>query len=54
MIARDVYRKAVETALGRSPICGLMGPRQCGKSTLARGIAATVPSHSFDLESPHD
>ena len=31
-----------------------MGPRQCGKSTLARGIAATVPSHYFDLESPRD
>ena len=54
IIVRDVYRKTVETAFGRSLICGLMGPRQCGKSTLARGIAATVPSHYFDLESPRD
>lgn len=31
-----------------------MGPRQSGKSTLAREIAAAVTSHYFDLESPRD
>ena len=54
MISRVFYQKAVEKALGRSPICGLMGPRQSGKSTLARGIAASAASHYFDLESPRD
>ncbi len=54
MISRGFYKNAVETALGRSPICGLMGPRQSGKSTLARTIAEAVPSHYFDLESPRD
>ena len=49
-----VYQKAVEKALGRSAVCGLMGPRQSGKSTLARGIAAATASHYFDLESPRD
>ena len=54
MISRPTYLRAVETALGRTPVCALMGPRQSGKSTLAREIAARVPSHYFDLESPRD
>jgi len=54
MVPRAHYRKAVETALARSPVCGLMGPRQSGKSTLAREIAGTAASHYFDLESPRD
>lgn len=54
MIPRPVYRKAVENALSRSPICGLMGPRQSGKSTLAREVAGAAESHYFDLESPRD
>ena len=36
------------------PICALLGPRQCGKTTLARLIAGEQPSHYFDLESPRD
>ena len=52
MTSRPNARKAVETALTRSPVCGLMGPRQSGKSTLAREIAAASTSHYFDLESP--
>lgn len=48
------YKAAVERALSRSPVCGLMGPRQAGKSTLAREVAAVAPSHFFDLESPRD
>ncbi|MEX0669304.1 MAG: ATP-binding protein [Pirellulales bacterium] len=54
MILRPWYRTAIEKALGRAPVCGLLGPRQSGKSTLAREIAASVSSHYFDLESPRD
>jgi len=54
MIARYVYRERIETALGRVPVCALLGPRQCGKTTLAREIADDRPSHYFDLESPRD
>lgn len=34
------------------PICALLGPRQCGKTTLARQYAKTYPEqvHYFDLE----
>ena len=54
MLRRDSYKIAVERALGRSPICALLGPRQCGKTTLARALAADRVSHYFDLESPRD
>jgi uncharacterized protein len=32
----------------------LLGPRQCGKTTLARVIFAKVSGHYFDLEDPRD
>ena len=54
MILRPSYRNRVERALKRSPICALLGPRQCGKTTLARSIAKDTESHYFDLESPRD
>ena len=54
MIPRPVFEKSVATALNRSPVTALLGPRQCGKTTLARQIAATQESHYFDLESPSD
>lgn len=54
MIERELYRERVETALGRAPVCALLGPRQGGKTTLARQFAADRLSHYFDLESPRD
>lgn len=38
------------------PCVGMIGPRQCGKSTLSRQFATIVktPVHFFDLESPRD
>jgi uncharacterized protein len=51
MIERTSFLKAVRIALANNPICALLGPRQCGKATLARELAATRKSHFFDLES---
>ncbi|HEY9868880.1 MAG TPA: ATP-binding protein [Candidatus Obscuribacterales bacterium] len=51
MIRRLHYLQAVEDALAENPVCALLGPRQCGKTTLARQFAASShPSHYFDLE----
>jgi predicted AAA+ superfamily ATPase len=36
------------------PIAALLGPRQCGKTTLARMIAEREPCTFFDLENPVD
>lgn len=54
MLDRPNHRQALETALARSPVTALVGPRQCGKTTLARQIAAGRPSAYFDLEAPTD
>lgn len=54
MISRSRYEEQVELALGRASVVALLGPRQCGKTTLARGIAAGQPTTCFDLESPAD
>ena len=50
LIRRVHYLKAIESVLAANPICTLLGPRQCGKTTLARQVAARRPSHYFDLE----
>ena len=54
MINRKAYISIVSAALKRSPIVALLGPRQCGKTTLARMISAHEPSTYFDLESQTD
>jgi predicted AAA+ superfamily ATPase len=41
-------------AVRRSPITALLGPRQCGKTTLARAFAENQPATFFDLESVPD
>ena len=52
MIRRVFYREALKRALERSPIVALLGPRQCGKTTLAREFCDEKSSHYFDLEDP--
>src|SRR5687767_5524653 len=43
-------------SLRRQPVVGLLGPRQIGKTTVARELAARAPGSItyFDLESPAD
>lgn len=39
--------------MDRAPVTALLGPRQCGKTTLARAFAQThAPTAFFDLEDP--
>jgi predicted AAA+ superfamily ATPase len=38
MIQRPAHLLAIRTALARSQIVALIGPRQCGKTTLAREL----------------
>jgi len=37
-------------SLARSPAVAILGPRQCGKSTLAKTFLASVPSVYLDLQ----
>ena len=51
MLQRRDHLKAVRTALRENPVCALLGPRQCGKTTLAGQVAARAKTaHVFDLE----
>jgi predicted AAA+ superfamily ATPase len=53
-IPRPRLQDRIGTALQRSPVVALTGPRQCGKTTLARTIAADRQATFFDLEHPVD
>lgn len=52
MIARQRYLDRVKKALNRNPIVALLGPRQCGKTTLARQMVPAGHPQYFDLEDP--
>jgi uncharacterized protein len=54
MINRPQYLDYLKTATHRSPITALLGPRQVGKTTLARLFAENQPATFFDLESIPD
>lgn len=54
MLPRPDYLNRLEIALQRSPIVALLGPRQCGKTTLARLLIEHRPAAFFDLESLPD
>lgn len=54
MISRSGYLKQLMTAIERSPVTALLGPRQSGKTTLARMISNELDSSFFDLESRQD
>src|SRR6266513_4422389 len=52
VIQRLIDLAMVRQALRRSPITVLLGPRQCGKTTLARQLVPTNSLNYFDLEDP--
>jgi predicted AAA+ superfamily ATPase len=52
MIARPAITKQIENALIRSRVVALVGPRQSGKTTLARQFVAPDSINYFDLEDP--
>lgn len=54
MIERPRLLGIIEERLESSPVVALLGPRQCGKTTLARLIAQKKQSEYFDLEDPVD
>lgn len=52
MIERKALLDRIRIALGRSRIVALTGPRQCGKTTLARQLLPVDSPNYFDLEDP--
>ena len=54
MIERPAPLASIHSAFRVHPIAALLGPRQCGKTTVARALAAQEKSTYFDLENPVD
>jgi uncharacterized protein len=52
VIPRPAVLARLEAALRRSPVVVLAGPRQCGKTTLARKLVPPGSASYFDLEDP--
>lgn len=52
MIERTELLEEVKSALKRNRVVALIGPRQCGKTTLARQILSPDSPNYFDLENP--
>jgi len=56
VFGRDTELREIRALVRRNPIVAILGPRQIGKTTLAREIARTWPgpTTTFDLEDPRD
>lgn len=52
MLVRNAMESEVRSALARSPAVALVGPRQVGKTTLARTLLPPDSTNWFDLEDP--
>lgn len=52
MITRTSTIQKIRTSLARSRVTALIGPRQCGKTTLARRFVSPDSLNYFDLEDP--
>jgi predicted AAA+ superfamily ATPase len=54
LIERTDALERINSAFRIHPIVALLGPRQCGKTTLARMFGESEPCTFFDLENPVD
>ncbi len=54
MIPRPKFIHSIQASFQTFPVTALLGPRQSGKTTLARFIAERMQSTIFDLENPID
>lgn len=52
MVSRQEIVEHIKKALKRSRAVALLGPRQCGKTTLARQLVEITSPNYFDLEDP--
>jgi len=52
MVPRPALISRIRAALARSRVVALVGPRQCGKTTLAHALERAGRTTYFDLEDP--
>lgn len=54
MLDRPLYLGRIDASFAVNPATAILGPRQCGKTTLAGLYAEGEKVHRFDLENPVD
>lgn len=54
MIKRSHLLITIRNSLKNFPVTAILGPRQCGKTTISRVIAESIKANIFDLEDPVD
>jgi hypothetical protein len=56
MLKRELYLHLLQEQMKIHPVVALLGPRQCGKTTLAEIFSSSYngTTHRFDLENPQD
>ncbi|NCA75224.1 MAG: ATP-binding protein [Alphaproteobacteria bacterium] len=52
MISRKYLQNTIENKIERNAVTAILGPRQCGKTTISRIIGNKFNAHYFDLEDP--
>lgn len=51
-IFRPDHQRVIERALKHNPVVAVLGPRQCGKTTIARDFLPVTSANYFDMEDP--
>jgi uncharacterized protein len=54
LLQRKRLFESIERSFSQAPVTALLGPRQCGKTTISRMISKGKESITFDLEDPID
>ena len=49
-ISRPHFRRLIERALEHNPVVAVLGPRQCGETTMAREFVPETSANYFDME----
>ncbi|WP_423129799.1 ATP-binding protein [Gaoshiqia sp. Z1-71] len=51
---RKLFEQQIKDSIQANPVTAILGPRQCGKTTIARKVAESFSSVMVDLEDPSD
>ncbi len=54
IVPRAVRLAEIQSGMAAAPVVAVLGPRQCGKTTLAHLVRGTQPGRHYDLEEPSD
>jgi len=47
LLVRQIFKEEINESISFNPVTAILGPRQCGKTTIARLIAEEFPQSTF-------